>query len=157
MVMNNCCCCVVIVQTLSCSLQPHGRQPTRLLCPWDSPGRNGGLPFPSLGDLPNPGIKPMSTALSSGFFTTKPPEKPHEQLIFLKTKVRNTFTHRALDTVFRKLLSQQLTNQPQITPRRINMKKPSQSVHPNNTAEISAKENMLKSSRKNKDMLSIKE
>ena len=65
-----------------------------------------GLPFPSLGDLPNPGIKPMSTALSGGFFTTKPPEKPHEQLIFLKTRVRNTFTHRALDTVFRKLLSQ---------------------------------------------------
>lgn len=37
------------------------------------------------------------------------------------------------------------------------MKKPSQSVHPNQTAKTSAKEDMLKSSRKNKDMLSIKE
>ena len=24
------------------SLQPHGLQPTRLLCPWDSPGKNIG-------------------------------------------------------------------------------------------------------------------
>ena len=32
-----------------------------------------GLPFPSLGDLPNPGIEPvslMSPALAGGFFTT---------------------------------------------------------------------------------------
>ena len=32
-----------------------------------------GLPFPSPGDLPDPGIKPMSPALASGFFTTEPP------------------------------------------------------------------------------------
>ena len=25
------------------SLQPHGSQPTRLLCPWDSPGKNSGV------------------------------------------------------------------------------------------------------------------
>ena len=30
----------------------------------------GGLPFPSPGDLPNPGIKPMSSVLAGGFFTT---------------------------------------------------------------------------------------
>ena len=28
------------------------------------------LPFPSLGDLPDPGIKPSSPALAGGFFTT---------------------------------------------------------------------------------------
>ena len=29
-------------------MQPHRWQPTRLLCPWDSPGKNtSGLPFPS--------------------------------------------------------------------------------------------------------------
>ena len=29
-------------------LQPHRRQPTRLPCPWNSPGKNtSGLPFPS--------------------------------------------------------------------------------------------------------------
>ena len=34
-----------------------------------------GVPFPSPGDLPNPGIEPMSPvspALASGFFTTDP-------------------------------------------------------------------------------------
>ena len=35
-----------------------------------------GLPFPSLGDLPDPGIEPVSTALADGFFTTEPPRKP---------------------------------------------------------------------------------
>ena len=34
-----------------------------------------GFPFPSPGDLPNPGIKPASPALAGGFFTTEPPGK----------------------------------------------------------------------------------
>ena len=37
-----------------------------------------GLPFPSPGDLPNPGIKPaslVSPALAGGFFITVPPGK----------------------------------------------------------------------------------
>ena len=40
----------------------------RLLCRWDSPGKNTrviALPFPSLGDLPNPGIEPASPALQA--------------------------------------------------------------------------------------------
>ena len=35
-----------------------------------------GLPFPSLGDLPNPGIKPRSPALAGGFFCAEPAGKP---------------------------------------------------------------------------------
>ena len=35
-----------------------------------------GLPFPSPGDLPDPGIEPASPALTGGFFTTEPPGKP---------------------------------------------------------------------------------
>ena len=38
------------------------------------------LSFPSLGDLPNPGIEPESPvapALAGGFFSTEPPGKPH--------------------------------------------------------------------------------
>ena len=35
-----------------------------------------GLPFPLSGDLPNPGIKPLSPTLAGGFFTTEPPGKP---------------------------------------------------------------------------------
>ena len=37
------------------SLQPHGLQPTSLLCPWNSPGKNSGLGFPS----PSPGLDAM--------------------------------------------------------------------------------------------------
>ena len=33
---------------------------------------NGGLPFPSSGDLPDPGIKPGSPALAGSFSTTEP-------------------------------------------------------------------------------------
>ena len=49
---------------------------SRLLCPWNSPGKNthkSGLPCPPPGYLPNLGIKPasvMSPALAGGFFTT---------------------------------------------------------------------------------------
>ena len=35
-----------------------------------------GLPFPSPGDLPDPGIDPTSPALPAGLFTTAPPGKP---------------------------------------------------------------------------------
>ena len=31
------------------------------------------LPFPSPGDLPNPGVKPGCLALAGGFFTADPP------------------------------------------------------------------------------------
>ena len=34
------------------------------------------FPFPSPGDLLNPGIKPTSPAMAGGFFTTEPPGKP---------------------------------------------------------------------------------
>ena len=36
-----------------------------------------GLPFPSLGDIPDPGIELGSPSLESGFFTTEPPVKPN--------------------------------------------------------------------------------
>ena len=43
-----------------------------------------GLPFPSPGDLPNPGIKSWSPALAGRFFTTEPPEKPIEKCLCKK-------------------------------------------------------------------------
>ena len=39
-----------------------------------------GLPFPTPGDLPDPGIKPAFSALASRFFTTAPPRKPRTYL-----------------------------------------------------------------------------
>ena len=35
-----------------------------------------GLPFSSPGGLPNPGLKPKSSALAGGFFTNEPRGKP---------------------------------------------------------------------------------
>ena len=35
-----------------------------------------GLPFPSPGDLPNPGIKPGSPTLQADSLLSEPPEKP---------------------------------------------------------------------------------
>ena len=109
-------------------VRPHRRQPTKLLCPWDSPGNTGvgchvllqcikvksesevtqsclslynpmtvalqvslsmgfsrqeywsGLPFPPPGDLPDPGIEPMSLmspALAGRFFTTSTTWEAH--------------------------------------------------------------------------------
>ena len=36
-----------------------------------------GLPFPSPGDLPNPGIEPGSPALGADALTSEPPGKPY--------------------------------------------------------------------------------
>ena len=46
---------------MSNSLQPHGLQPVRLLCPWgfSRPEYWSGLPGPPPGDLPNPGLPPL--------------------------------------------------------------------------------------------------
>ena len=60
---------------MSSSLQSHGLRPTRLLCSWDSPGKEywSGLSFPPPGDLPDPGIKPRSLpslGFIGRFFTT---------------------------------------------------------------------------------------
>ena len=44
----------------------HARQPTRLLCPWNSSGKNTGVGYFLLqGNLPNPGIKRRSPALQT--------------------------------------------------------------------------------------------
>ena len=37
------CCCCWVTSVVSNSVWPHRRQPTRLLCPWDSPGKNTGV------------------------------------------------------------------------------------------------------------------
>ena len=40
-----------------------------------------GLPFPSPGDLPDPGIEPMSPALQADSLLTEPPGKPYPEII----------------------------------------------------------------------------
>ena len=41
-----------------------------------------GLPFPSPGDLPDPGIEPGSPALEADALTSEPPGKPHINNIY---------------------------------------------------------------------------
>ena len=45
---------------VSDSLRPHEREPTRLLCPWDSPGKNTGVGCHALlqGTFPTQGSNP---------------------------------------------------------------------------------------------------
>ena len=38
-----CCCCCEVASVVSDSVRPHRRQPTRLPCPWYSPGKNTGV------------------------------------------------------------------------------------------------------------------
>ena len=56
------------------TLRRHGPLPTRLLCLWDSPGKNTGVGCHSLlqGIFPTQGSNPslLSSALAGGFFTT---------------------------------------------------------------------------------------
>ena len=47
-----------------------------------------GLPIPSPGDLPDPGIKLVSSALIGGVFTTKPPWMPNLCCLFIANWAR---------------------------------------------------------------------
>ena len=60
---------------MSDSLRPYGLQPTWLPCPWNFSRQEywSRLPFLPPRDLPDPGIKPSSPILPSGFFATAPP------------------------------------------------------------------------------------
>ena len=119
---------------MSDSVRPHRWQPTRLPCPWDSPGKNTGvgchfllqcmkvkseseslshvllcatlwtgtcqgplsikfsrqeywswLPFPSPGDLSDPGIEPGFPTLQEDSLPSEPPGKPFLDDIFSNT------------------------------------------------------------------------
>ena len=50
---------------------------------WRIPGMGepGGLPFPSPGDLPKPGIKPRSPALQTDALLSEPPGKAETMLL----------------------------------------------------------------------------
>ena len=54
----------------------------RLLCPWDSPGKNTvwvAIPFSR--DLPKPGSEPGSSALQADSLPSEPPGKPKCHLV----------------------------------------------------------------------------
>ena len=56
-------CYAKSLQSCPTFCDPHGLEPTRLLCPWDSPEKSTGVGVAKAthsGDPPNSGIKPMS-------------------------------------------------------------------------------------------------
>ena len=66
---------------VSDSLQSHGWKPTRLLVLGISQARSG-LPFPSPGDLPDPGIKPVSPVLAGHSLPLSHLGSPLKELMF---------------------------------------------------------------------------
>ena len=66
---------------VSDSLQPHGLQPDRLPCPWDSPGKNIGVARHAFFQaclfhaFPQPRIKPRSPALQADSLLSEPSGK----------------------------------------------------------------------------------
>ena len=65
---------------MSNSLRPHGLKPARLLLfiGFSRQEYWSGLPFPSQGDLPDPGIKPGSPTLQAGSLASLLSEPPAE-------------------------------------------------------------------------------
>ena len=57
---------------MSISLQPYEPQPARLLCPWNSPGKNTGVGCCALLQGSNPHLLHLP-ALAGGFLNTLPP------------------------------------------------------------------------------------
>ena len=82
----NFCCCLLLFShyVMSNSLQPHGQQPTRLLCPWAFPGKNTAAACHVLlqGILPTQrsNLCSLSLALAGGFFPTSTTWEAHHQL-----------------------------------------------------------------------------
>ena len=76
--------------------------PTLFATPWTVPRQASlsmgflmqehwsGLPFPSLGDLPDPGIKPRSLALQADSLLPEPPGKPKLEYIALLLQPRES-------------------------------------------------------------------
>ena len=73
--------CCSVAKSCSIFLRPHGLQPVRLLCPWDSPGKNTGVGchFLFQGNLPTRDQTHIS-CIAGGLFTAEPSGNPHASL-----------------------------------------------------------------------------
>ena len=70
-------CAVLSCSVVSDSLQPHGVQSSRLLCPggFSRQEYRSGFPCPSPGNLPNPGIGATTLAFQVDSLLSEPPGK----------------------------------------------------------------------------------
>ena len=94
-------CCVVCAQLLSYvdSVRPHQLQPTRLLCPWNSPGKNtgGSCHFLLQGISPTQGLNQSLLSLpvlAGGLFTTSATQKA------LLHRVVHVWPHKKVSSCF---------------------------------------------------------
>ena len=90
-----CVSCLV----MSDSLGPHGLWSTKLLCPWGFSRQQywSGLPCPSPGDLPNPGIECRSPTTQADCLLSESPGKP----IYRTTgKTKSMFEHMERHRLF---------------------------------------------------------
>ena len=76
-----------VCSVTSNSLQPHGLQPTRLLCSWDFLDKNTGVGCHFLLQGTEP-VSRVSPAMTGGFFITAPPGKPAVNAAALQTILR---------------------------------------------------------------------
>ena len=70
------------------SLQLHRLLPTSLLCPWDFPGKNIRVSFPSPENLPDPRVSPASLAspaLQMNSLPPAPPGKPTSISVYVRS------------------------------------------------------------------------
>ena len=98
-------CLRLVAQSCPTLCNPMDCSPHRLLCPWNSPGQDNsprygsGLTVPSPGDLPDPGIKPRSSALQADSLPSEPPGSPCPALNTLSTHVTLSTERRQAGTV----------------------------------------------------------
>ena len=74
------CVCILSHVQLSVTLWTVANQ-TPLSTEFSRQEHWSGFPFPTPGDLPNPGIKPASPAMAGRFFILEPPGKPKCSII----------------------------------------------------------------------------
>ena len=84
-------CCCSVTSVMSDSLWPYGAHQAPLSMGLSRPEYWSGLPFPSLGDPPDPGIKPESLASAGGFLTAEPPGKSPRAIRSYRTSNRIDF------------------------------------------------------------------
>ena len=74
---NHICCCLVAKSCLdSCDTMDYYSMPGSSVLGILQAKYWSGLPFPSSGELPDPGIEPGSPALQADALPTEPPGKP---------------------------------------------------------------------------------
>ena len=89
--MEYCCCLLPKSRPALCNPMDCG-PPGSSIHGVSRQGYWSGFPFPSLRGLPDPEIEPVSPAMSSRFFTTEPPVKPHNGIPFSLEKEGNPIT-----------------------------------------------------------------